>query len=176
MTRNPNIFYSHMSLIKAILISTLNISFIIETRKDIPRLSTFVSWPSAMINRQWLELPMSRTKFHIPKDVRAIEFRLYIYVTLSNNLLLNWMFTPGKFSAICTRKATVVCSCLLSFWSTLKGKALLSREVGELWTLNRDTNKYLLYFFQIHKIRPCYYFVEHLHCIDGIIYRFPIRS
>ena len=31
-----------------------------------------------MINPQWLELPMSRTNFHGPKDVRAIEVRLYV--------------------------------------------------------------------------------------------------
>ena len=30
-----------------------------------------------MINPQWLELPMSRANFHGPKDVRAIEVRLY---------------------------------------------------------------------------------------------------
>ena len=30
-----------------------------------------------MIIPQWLELPMSRTNFHGPKDVRAIEVRLY---------------------------------------------------------------------------------------------------
>ena len=31
-----------------------------------------------MINPQWLELPMSRTIFYGPKDVRAIEVRLYV--------------------------------------------------------------------------------------------------
>ena len=31
-----------------------------------------------MINPQWLELPMSRTNFHGPKDVRAIEVRVYM--------------------------------------------------------------------------------------------------
>ena len=31
-----------------------------------------------MINPQWLELPMSQTNFHGPKDVWAIEVRLYI--------------------------------------------------------------------------------------------------
>ena len=36
-----------------------------------------------MINPQWLELPMFRTNFHGPKDVRAIEIRLY------SNLILN---------------------------------------------------------------------------------------
>ena len=34
-----------------------------------------------MINPQWFELPMSRTNFHGPKDVRAIEVRLYIHAT-----------------------------------------------------------------------------------------------
>ena len=32
-----------------------------------------------MINPQWLELPMSRTNFHGPKAVRAIEVRLYVF-------------------------------------------------------------------------------------------------
>ena len=31
-----------------------------------------------MINPQWLELLMSRTIFHGPKDVRAIKVRLYV--------------------------------------------------------------------------------------------------
>ena len=30
-----------------------------------------------MINPQWLELPMSQTNFYGPKNVRAIEVRLY---------------------------------------------------------------------------------------------------
>ena len=29
----------------------------------------------------WLELPLSRTNFHGPKDVRAIEVSLYLAVT-----------------------------------------------------------------------------------------------
>ena len=32
----------------------------------------------AMINPQWLKLPMSRIYFHGPKDVQAIEVWLYI--------------------------------------------------------------------------------------------------
>ena len=31
-----------------------------------------------MTNPQWLKLPMSRTNFYGPKDVRAIEVRLYM--------------------------------------------------------------------------------------------------
>ena len=49
----------------------------VENRKDLPKLSLFVSWTDAMNNPQWLELPMSQTNFHGPKDVRAIEVRLY---------------------------------------------------------------------------------------------------
>ena len=35
-----------------------------------------------MINPPWLELPMSWTNFHGPKDVRAIEVRLYVPVKI----------------------------------------------------------------------------------------------
>ena len=52
----------------------------VENRKVSPKLSLqcICSWTGAMINPQWLELPMSRTNFHGPKDVRAIEVRLYL--------------------------------------------------------------------------------------------------
>ena len=40
-----------------------------------------------MINPQRLELPMSRTNFHGPKDIRAIEVRLYKEV--NNKIRLN---------------------------------------------------------------------------------------
>ena len=43
-----------------------------------PRLFSFAFLPCAVINPQWLELPMSRINFYSPKDVRAIEVRLYI--------------------------------------------------------------------------------------------------
>ena len=49
----------------------------IEDRKDTPKLFQFASFPGAMINPQWLELAMSRTNLYGPKDVRAIETRLY---------------------------------------------------------------------------------------------------
>ena len=60
-------------LIKAILMSTLNIQLLCRKSKRFPKLFLFASWPGAMINPQWLELPISRTNFHGPKDVRAIE-------------------------------------------------------------------------------------------------------
>ena len=51
-------------------------TIVVKEIKNIPKLSLFVSWPGTMINPQWLELPMSRTIFYGPKDVRAIEVRL----------------------------------------------------------------------------------------------------
>ena len=42
-----------------------------------------------MINPQWPELPMSRTNFHGPKDVRAIEVRLYFADTNVAEVLLS---------------------------------------------------------------------------------------
>ena len=38
-----------------------------------------------MINPQWLELPMTQTIFYGPKDVQAIEVRLYIEKNTSKN-------------------------------------------------------------------------------------------
>ena len=61
----------------------------VETRKDFPKLSLFASCIGAMINPQWLELPMSRTNFLGPKDVRAIEVRLYIFSRVSRWIFLN---------------------------------------------------------------------------------------
>ena len=58
--------------------STLNIQLLCrETGKKIPKLSPFTFWLGTIINSQWLEPPMSRTTFYGPKDVRAIEVRLY---------------------------------------------------------------------------------------------------
>ena len=36
------------------------------------------SGPGAIINPHWLELSLSQTNFNGPKDVRAIEVRLYL--------------------------------------------------------------------------------------------------
>ena len=46
----------------------------IEDRKDIPKLFPFASWPDAMINPQWLELPIYRTNYHSPKMFEQLEF------------------------------------------------------------------------------------------------------
>ena len=37
----------------------------------------YASLPGVFINPHWLKLPLSRTNFHGPKGVRAIEVRLY---------------------------------------------------------------------------------------------------
>ena len=38
----------------------------------------YVSWYGTNNNPPWLELPLSRTNFHSPKGVRAIEVRMYL--------------------------------------------------------------------------------------------------
>ena len=66
----------------------------VENRKDFPKLSLFASWTGAMINPQWLDLPMSRTNFHGPKDIRAIEIRLYLLYAPEKKLLRQWSAIP----------------------------------------------------------------------------------
>ena len=67
-----------VNLIEEILMSTYSVPLRVEDRKDVSKLSPFASRPGARINPQWLELPISRTNFQGPKDVRAIKVRLYI--------------------------------------------------------------------------------------------------
>ena len=48
-----------------------------------------------MINPQWLELPISRTKFHGPKDVRVTEIRLlhcFLLTSQAKNLIIEVCF------------------------------------------------------------------------------------
>ena len=59
----------------------------------------FASRTGAMINPQWLELPMSRTIFYGPKDVRAIEVRLYIIYTTKYQQLCFLQSDPEMKSA-----------------------------------------------------------------------------
>ena len=66
----------------------------VENRKDFPKLSLFASRTGAMINPQWLELPMSRTNIHGHKDVRAIEVRLY-YILLAVTVLVTGFAWTG---------------------------------------------------------------------------------
>ena len=46
------------------------------------------SWLAAMINRQWFELTISRINFLGPKDIRAIEVRMYYVVTRLQPVIL----------------------------------------------------------------------------------------
>ena len=59
------------------LCCAVNIQLLCRRSIDFPELAIFASRPGAMINLQWLELPIPRTIFHGPKGVRAIELRLY---------------------------------------------------------------------------------------------------
>ena len=93
---------------------TLNIQILC---RRYPILSPFASWHGAMINPQWLELPISWRNFYRPKDVRAIEVRLYC----------------GYFSYFCTKHRLWV---LISIHSILMG---IGRDwAGEQLFLQND--------------------------------------
>ena len=66
-----------------------------------------------MITPQCLELPISRTHYHGPKDVRAIEIRKYV-VGLQ---ILNATRHPRHMEAAVNMLCTCVCTALLS-WIT----------------------------------------------------------
>ena len=51
----------------------------IELQKDIFILLRFSTY-CAIINPQWLKVPISRTNFHGLRDVQAIEVRLNFYL------------------------------------------------------------------------------------------------
>ena len=57
---------------------TLNIPLFYRRSKRHPYVIPICLLTCATINPQWLELPVSRTNFHSPKDVRAIEVPLYM--------------------------------------------------------------------------------------------------
>ena len=44
-----------------------------KKKKKIPKLSLFASRLGAMINHQWLNLPITGTNIHGPKEVLVIE-------------------------------------------------------------------------------------------------------
>ena len=54
--------------------STLSIQLLYRRSIDFPELAIFASRPGAMINLHWLELPMARTIFHVPKVFEPLKF------------------------------------------------------------------------------------------------------
>ena len=79
--------------------STLNIQLLCrkskkkkkkKKKKKHPKLSPFASWLGTITNPQWLEPPMSRTIFYGPKDVRAIEVRLYAVLLIFLLILIHY--------------------------------------------------------------------------------------
>ena len=83
--------------------STLNIHLLCRRSIDFPELAIFASRSGVMINLHWLELPMARTIFHGPKDVRAIEVRLYSKKgsQLATGLTLKMSRKPASENVVC---------------------------------------------------------------------------
>ena len=85
-----------------------------EDGKDIPRLFSFAFLPCAMINPQWLELPMPRTNFHGTKDVRATEVRLYFVSFICGILAFILSLLVPCSSLVCCLKKAVLIDCGIS--------------------------------------------------------------
>ena len=58
-----SLFVSYISRTRN-LMNTPNILLLCRRSKRFPKLSSFATWPGAMFDHQWLELPISRTNFH----------------------------------------------------------------------------------------------------------------
>ena len=63
-----------------------------------------------MINPQWLKLPMFRTNFHGPKDVRDIEIRLYFVVLITADKI--------EYSEEKNTKIHIVGTVIIIYWDT----------------------------------------------------------
>ena len=78
-----------------------------------------------MINPQWLELPMSGTNFHGPKDVRAIEVHVlpcsdYSYIWETELILFN-SFIPADSDIGLDKSGYQVNIFLISPWKHVVG-------------------------------------------------------
>ena len=96
-----------------------------EDGKDIPRLFSFAFLPCAMINPQWLELPMPRTNFHGTKDVRATEVRLYFVSFICGILAFILSLLVPCSSLVCCLKKAVLIDCGISSVSSYTVKPVL---------------------------------------------------
>ena len=129
-----------------------------KIEKKFPKLSLFASWPGTMINLQWLELPISRSVFCGPKDVWAIEVRLYCGYSLeascqsTPNEYPQYMFlwrNKKKYPYFWGDKKDLIRSCVSSialvkafffFQSKSIDIFLISPQKHMLWVLIRNTS------------------------------------
>ena len=76
-----------------------------------------------MINPQWLQLPISGTNFHGPKEVQAIEVRLYEEKIMKLKGISEQYFTVNKYTGTPLLSSSVVQS-MISLTSSLVIKML----------------------------------------------------
>ena len=116
--------------------SILNIQLLCrKSKKKIPKVSPFASWLGTIINPQWLEPPMSWTIFYGPKDVRAIEVRLY--------------FTNGFCLTLQRRKFSKILHFILDKW---KDSSSQKKKPLGIW--------FLPYSGQIQQTTNCWQFLS----------------
>ena len=65
-----------------------------EIKSKKKKIRPFASRPGALVNCQWLELPLSRTYFYSSKAVQATEFLLYLIVKgLQHHVMYKYICT-----------------------------------------------------------------------------------
>ena len=130
---------------EAILMRTHNISPCKENQRD----PYYASWPGAIINPQWLELPLSWTNFHGPKGDRAIEVRLY----LQNIYVLRLVLLLQLFGVI-----HLVWFFFFLFWKRylhvkkIKEILIMPPDLALLSTLNGSNYRCLELIFMVPKV------------------------
>ena len=116
-----------------------------------------------MINTHWLELPLSRTNFHGPKGVRAIEVRVYFNcIKLANHgyfampklyekrtaALIDKIWN-GYFKDTADNPNLTIPVPLLAYWSEYLRKNL---PLGRDWVVltSAQTCRIYLHFYELH--------------------------
>ena len=95
-----------------------------------------------MIIPQWLELPMSRTSFHGPKDVRANEIRLYICSYF-------WKAADSNQPAYSRRLIVIKCACNPKFPASERKKNKKKNYIasGLLCFRHLSESRFFFFFF-----------------------------
>ena len=95
--------------------------------KKLKRYPYYASWPGAIINPHWLELPLSRTNFHGPKGVESLKFYcLYILPhTCLHKIVLTIIRNIKKTCPVnCKISMVYVLNLLLSTFNTAMNQFL----------------------------------------------------
>ena len=94
-----------------------------------------------MINPHWLELLISRTNFHSPKDIWAIEVRLHFCIMFCLGFSWSFVLPLGIRAKICGVCSVIVCP---------SSRLLLVPRKGSCFVIYLGILTFFIYFFFIY--------------------------